>query len=151
MKRWLPIFGLLSVLLFAQSCSKQSWAPNIPPVAGTWVLAESSQNNGYGWHSFSTGLESGVFDFYNNGQATYDDGYNLMRGSWLIQTVSTGYYDQYGDYYENLHDAMEIHLFDNQTKASADLYFDDVVFTGSQIIATNYQGAMISRYIFRRY
>lgn len=151
MKKGLHYFSLLLLLFFAQGCVKHVYTPDLPPVAGSWVLSESSQNNGGGWQYFNTGLESGVFDFYNNGSATYDDGYNLMRGSWSIRTVSSGYYDQYGNYYSDLHDSFEVHVYDNYTHGSADLYFDDVVFTGNKIIATNYNGNTISKYIFRRY
>ena len=151
MKKYLRYLPLLFVFLFAQSCVKSVPGPAVLPVSGSWVLSESSQNNGFGWHYFNTGLESGVFSFYNDGTAKYDDGNNLMRGSWDIRSVSSGYYDQYGNYYNDIHDSFEIHVYDNYTHASADLYFDDVLFTGNRIIATNYNGSMISRYIFSRY
>lgn len=151
MKKYLRYLPLLFVFLFTQSCVKSVPGPAILPVSGSWVLSESSQNNGFGWHYFSTGLESGVFSFYNDGTAKYDDGNNLMRGSWDIRSVSAGYYDQYGYYYNDIHDSFEIHVYDSYTHGSADLYFDDVIFTGNQIIATNYNGGMISRYIFTRY
>lgn len=151
MKKYLRYLPLLFILLFAQSCVKSVPGPVVLPVSGSWVLSESSQNNGFGWHYFNTGLESGVFSFYNDGTAKYDDGINLMRGSWDIRSVSSGYYDQYGNYYNDIHDSFEIHMYDNYTHASADLYFDDVLFTGNRIIATNYNGTMISRYIFSRY
>ena len=66
-------------------------------------------------------------------------------------TSSSGYYDQYGTYFSDVHESFEIHVYDNYTHGSADLYFDDVVFTGGRIIATNYNGGIISRYIFKRY
>jgi hypothetical protein len=151
MKKVLRFIPLAFIVLIAQSCSKTTWVPDAPPVTGSWVLSESTKFNGSGWYYFNTGLESGVFDFYSNGAARYDDGYNLMKGSWQIRTTSAGYYDQYGNYYNDLHDTFEVHVYDSYTHGSADLYFDDVVFTGDRIIATNYNGGSISRYVFRRY
>jgi len=153
MKRSLRYLPLLFILIFAQSCVKAVISPVglSVPVTGSWVLSESSQTNGYGWHYFNTGLENGVFHFYNDGSAKFDDGYNLMRGSWIVRNVSSGYYDRYGNYYNDLHQSFEVHVYDSYTHGSADLYFDDVVFTGNQLVATNYSGGMISRYIFSRY
>ena len=151
MKKWLPyLFGVF-IVLFAQGCSKGVIVPNRSYITGSWVLSESSQNNGFGWHYFNTGLEGGVFSFYNNGAAKFDDGYNLMNGSWDIRTVSSGYYDQYGTYYSDLHEMFEMHVNDQYTHNSVDLYFDDILVTGNSIIATNYNGNTISRYIFSRY
>ena len=151
MKKSLRYLPLLFILFFAQSCVKTVVVPDNAPLAGSWVLSESAKNNGNGWYYFNTGLENGVFDFYNDGSAKYDDGYNLMRGSWNIQTIVSGYYDQYGNYYNDAHQSFEIHVYDNLTHGSAELYFDDVLFTGNKIIATNYNGNIIARYIFRRY
>ena len=151
MKKYLLYLPLILILFLAQSCRKGVLVPLEPPVAGSWILSESSQSSGNGWYYFNTGLEDGVFDFYSNGAARYDDGYSLMKGSWSIHTVRGGYYDQYGNYYNDLHDSFEVHVYDSYTNGSVDLYFDDVVFTGNKIIATNYNGNTISRYIFRRY
>lgn len=147
--RYLPL--LLLVFVFAQSCTKTVVGPSLPPVAGSWVLSESYQSTGNGWRAVSTGLEGGVFDFYNDGAAQFDDGYNYMTGSWSIRTVSSGFYDEYGQYYNELHDSFEVHVYDSHTRGSIDLYLDDVRFTGNKIIATNYNGGVISKYIFRRY
>lgn len=151
MKKVLRFAPLLLLLITAQSCVKTVAVPDIPPVTGSWVLSESTRYNGISWVYFNTGLEQGVFDFYSNGAAKYDDGYSLMRGSWQLRTIAAGYYDQYGNYYNDLHDTFEIHVYDSYTHGSADLYFDDVVFTGNRIIATNYNNGSISRYVFRRY
>lgn len=151
MKTSLRYLFFIAVLLFAQSCTKSLNGTNQPPIAGSWVLSESSKNSGNGWYYFDTGLEQGVFRFYNSGAAEYDDGYNFMRGNWRIRTISSGYYDQYGNWNNDLHDSFEIHVYDRVTQGSADLNFDDVVFTGNRIIATNYNGYTVARYTFRRY
>lgn len=151
MKKSLRYLPLLLILFFAQSCVKTAVGPGVPPVAGSWILSESLQSTGNGWYYFNSGLEGGVFDFYNSGSAQYDDGYNLMTGNWNIRTVSTGYYDEYGGYFTDLHDSFEVHVYDSRTRGSVDLYFDDARFTGNKIIATNYYGGIISKYVFRRY
>jgi len=151
MKKYLRYLPLLAIFIFAQGCTKHVIVPEDAPVRGSWVLSESSKNSGNGWYYFSTGLEDGVFDFYNDGTAKYDDGYNLMTGSWNIHTISAGYYDEYGTYYNDLHDSFEVHVYDNYTHGSVNLYFDDVRFTGNKIIGTNYSGNTISKYIFARY
>lgn len=151
MKKSLRYLPLLIILFVAQSCVKTVVGPGVPPVAGSWTLSESYQNTGSGWRYVNTGLEGGVFDFYNNGAAEFDDGYNFMRGNWTIRTITAGFYDEYGNYYNELHDSFEVHVYDNATRGSIDLYFDDVRFTGNKIVATNYRGGVISKYVFRRY
>ncbi len=151
MKKMLPIVSCILVLLLLQSCSKSVIQPYQTNITGNWVLAESSENYGNGWRYFNTGLEGGNFTFYANGNASYSDGYNRMEGYWNIRTISGGYYDQYGNYYNNIHEMFEVHLNDRFTYNTIDLNFDDVMVTGNRIIATSYSGGVISRYIFVRY
>jgi hypothetical protein len=151
MKKILHYLPLLLIVLLAQSCIKTTVVPTTSPVVGSWVLLETKQSTGNGWYYFNSGFEGGIFDFYNDGGAEYDDGNVLMTGNWNIRTISSGYYDEYGNYYSDLHDSFEIHVYDSYTHSSADLYFDDVRFTGNKIIATNYYGGVISKYVFGRY
>jgi hypothetical protein len=62
-------------------------------LVGSWVLNDASKGNASGWQPLYTGLENGVFTFYTNGGASYDDGYHLYQGNLSITTVSSGYYD----------------------------------------------------------
>ena len=137
------------ICLFA-SCSKTIQVPLQQSVAGTWVVADASANDGYGWQYIRTGLENGVFDFYQSGAATYDDGYHLMRGSWGIHTEISGYYDQYGTYRHQQHQVWEVTAYDSYTGGSLDMHFDDVVVYGNTIVATYDDGRTIYRYTFRR-
>jgi hypothetical protein len=154
MKRWLPYILGISILFLAQSCSKGVLSGDrqvrSSDIVGQWVLTESADNSGSGWYYYKTGLERGVFTFYNNNGAEYEDGYNQMTGLWDIATTSGGYYDQYGKYRNDLHQTLEIHVDDRFTNNSIDLYFDDVSVTNSNIIATSYKGNTVSRYIFSR-
>jgi hypothetical protein len=152
MKRLLPISIAVLVLFSFSSCTKTVVvADGGVPVAGSWVLAETSQRTGYGWQLVRTGLESGVFDFYSNGDARYNDGATSMAGSWLLRYSTGGYYDRYGDYYSGSHQAFEIHMRDRYTGGSVDLFFDEVIVTGNSLIATYYNGNYVSRYVFNRY
>ena len=156
MKRWLPYLLIVSVLILAQSCSKGVLEPGDRQVrgsdiTGTWVLSETADYSGSGWRYYNTGLEKGVFTFYNNGGASYDDGYNQMTGRWGIFSSSEGYYDQYGRYRTDLHQSFRVNVDDRFTNNSINLEFDEIEVTYNNIIATSYDGRIISRYIFRRY
>lgn len=151
MKKILPLVAVSMMLLFAQSCTKAVVQPYGLDITGSWVLVESSENYGNGWRYYNTGLEGGVFSFYSQGAARYTDGYNRMEGYWDIRTVSTGYYDQYGNYYSDLHQMFEMHVRDGVTRNSIDFYFDDIRVSGNRIIATSYSGNVITKYIFVRY
>lgn len=148
--------GMKKLLLFStliilfSSCSKIGIAPATRSMEGTWVLSDASRSNGYGWQYFHSGLEDGIFDFYRNGRAEYDDGYHRMKGSWRIRTVIGGYYDQHGYYYDRAHDTWEVRVFDNYTGGSIDMYFDEVAVYNNRIVATHYDGYFILRYTFRR-
>lgn len=147
MKRLL-LFSTL--IVFLSSCSKIIVVPEQRSIEGSWVLAEASRSNGFGWQYFRSGLEDGVFDFYRNGDAEYDDGFSLMRGTWRIRTVAGGYYDQYGNYYDRLHDSWEVNVYDAYNRSSIDMYFDEIVVYNNRIVATHYDGYYIQRYTFRR-
>lgn len=144
----LILFSALIVIL--SSCSKIVVIPEQRSIEGSWVLAEAARSNGFGWQYFRSGLEEGVFDFYRNGVAEYDDGYSLMRGTWRIRTVGGGYYDQYGNYYDRLHDSWEVNVYDSYNRTSIDMYFDEIVVYNNRIVATHYDGYAILRYTFRR-
>lgn len=155
MKRVLPYLFAAFVLLLAQSCTKAVMVPDravrSSDITGSWVLSETADNNGSGWSYYTTGLEKGVFTLYYSGTARYEDGYSQMTGSWGILNLSAGYYDQYGIYHNDVHQAFELHVRDAYTNNSVDLYFDDIVVTNNNIIGTSYKGHTISRYIFSRY
>ncbi len=148
MKKLFLIAGLLVLL---SSCSKSVLTTYPPDVSGTWTLAEASRSNGLGWQYINSNLDGGLFDFYRSGAATYDDGHNLMRGSWKIYTRNSGYYDQYGQYYNQLHHVFEVNVYDGYTGASVDMYFDQVIRSGNLLIAAHYDGYYVYRYVFQRY
>lgn len=142
---------LLFIVLALGSCTKVLVGPGGTPITGSWVLTETSQRTGSGWQYISTGLENGVFDFYNSGAAEYNDGYVTMQGNWSTRYTSGGYYDRYGDYYSGSHTLFEIHLRDRYSGSNVNLYFDEVIISGNTMIATYYDGRYVSRYVFNRF
>ncbi len=141
---------IISSFIFI-SCSK-SVGINSNPIVGSWVLTDAAKGNANGWRPLFTGLENGVFTFYANGTATYDDGFSLYQGNWAIYSSSTGYYDYNGNYYTDFHDALQVRLRDFSTNSSINLNFDDVNFnSGNYFTATTYNNFSIERYGFSRY
>jgi len=120
------------------------------PVSGSWVLTDASGKDAGGWYSINTGLESGIFDFYPNGSATYSDHNVTMHGSWYTSISISGYYDEYGDFYTNSHETMTVRLSDSYGN-SANMYFDDIRVSGNSLTGTVYDGHTLEKYHFSRY
>jgi hypothetical protein len=153
MKRLLPLIIAIPVL-FLSGCTKGVLSPDrqYMDISGSWYLSETMQKSpGSGWTYYRTGLEKGVFTFYRNGTARYEDGYNIMTGNWDLLDLSDGYYDRYGNYYYRPHTGFNMHVYDSYTNNTIDLYFDDIVVSGNNIFATSYNGHTITRYVFDRY
>jgi hypothetical protein len=68
-----------------------------------------------------------------------------------MRRVNGGYYDEFGNYYNDIHDEMELHLVDSYTGATMDLYFNDVGFTNSRMVTTYRNNNYVVRYRFARY
>jgi hypothetical protein len=156
MKKLLPCLFVIGIVLVAQSCTKGILVPDrsarVMDITGSWYLSETMQSaGGSSWTYYRTGLEKGVFDFYGNGGARYEDDYNVMTGYWNLLQLTDGYYDRYGDYHYEVHQGFKMHVYDNSTNNSIDLYFDDIVTTGGNIIGTSYNGHTITRYVFSRF
>lgn len=152
MNTMLRTFGVcfLSFVLFS-SCVKVEVAPPLSPYAGSWQLTEAAEGDAYGWAPLYTGLEQGVFYFEQDGDAVYVDNGITMRGTWYLQRVSGGYFDEYGSYYNGPHDQLQVELYDAYTHSSVNLSFDNVNMYGSYFYATYFNGHLIERYAFSRY
>lgn len=135
------------------SCVKQLDGPRQPvaePITGSWYLSDASESFGNGWYPFNANM-SGVFTFYNNGVAEYDDGHTFMQGSWSTVYQSGGYYNEYGDYYTGSHKDLQVQV-SNSGGGAINLYFDNIEYIGAnQFITTYYNGKSIERYTFVRY
>lgn len=150
MKLFLRLTPVLLAVFVLTGCTKVVVVAD-SSLAGSWVLTDVSQKDAYGWYSVVTGLENGVFDFYNDGTVRYTDNHVSMQGNWYVQTTIGGYYDEYGNYYSDSHQSLEIHLSDYYSDNYADLYFNDVRIYANRFVATNYDGTYVERYRFSRY
>lgn len=149
MKSILRAALLITVIYIFSGCRKTNDLG--PQITGSWIMTEAMQYTPYGWRIIQSGLERAQFDFYSNGSAGYNDFYGTMQGSWSIATVRDGYYDEFGNYYTDLHDVMRIDLYDSRNGDAINLYFNDVSFQGSVFYGTYYNGSYIVRYRFDRY
>ena len=64
-------FAIITAFVFT-GCSKVALIDN-EPLAGSWVLTEAAHKDSWGWYPVTTGVERGVFYFYNNGTARYSE------------------------------------------------------------------------------
>ena len=152
MKHFLPLTLIATAVLGLSSCVKTVEAPPpvVDPLVGSWYLDNASELHGNTWYSFDAGIY-GVLSFYGNGNAQYDDGNTLMQGNWYTNYISDGYYDEYGNYYTNLHQNFQASMSSGHDN-SLNLYFDDINFAGSnQFTATYYTGKTVQLYTFKRY
>jgi len=147
-------FALASLIIASlASCTKTVEVPQQPPVTnpitGSWIITDAAENDGRGWYPFNPGID-GVFTLYNNGAAEYDDGYSFLQGSWDSYTQTSGYYDEYGNYYTDAHQVFQVKAGSN-AGGSLDLYLDDISFVNqNQFIGTYYNGKGIEKYVFSR-
>jgi hypothetical protein len=133
------------------SCYKQDYYyEDDRSITGSWILTDAAAKDAYGWYPVITGVENGIFDFYNSGGARYTERSDVFTGSWQIYYSNDGYYDEYGNYYSDRHQSMQVNLT-NRYGESIDMYFDDVRISGNSITATNYSNHNIERYRFSRY
>lgn len=135
------------------SCVKTVEVPQSPaanPIAGSWIITDAAEDNGNGWYAFDPGID-GVFTFYLNGAAEYDDGYSFLQGNWDSFTENSGYYDAYGNYYSNTHSTFQV-AAGSHAGGSIDLYFDNISFINrNAFTGTYYNGNGIEKYTFSRY
>ncbi len=122
-----------------------------PAITGSWVLTDAAHKDAYGWYAVNTGIENGVFHFYNNGRARYTENGVTLEGTWTIRTITDGYYDEFGVYFTNSHQDLSIHVSSYYGDDAIDMYFDNVKIYGNSFVATNYANNYIGRYRFSRY
>jgi hypothetical protein len=152
MKTALSLSSILLIAICFTSCTKTIEISTPPPshsVSGSWYVSNASYLGNNGWYNFDAGLP-GVFTFYNDGAAQYEDNIGTMQGDWYSNIITTSYYDEYGNYQTNSHNDFSVSVSDNS--GYINLAFDDISFAGNnQFIATYYDGKSIQRYTFTRY
>lgn len=152
MKHIIPLTFLLFVVASFSACTKVVVDVNIQPsITGSWVLTDAAHKDSYGWYTVNTGVENGVFTFYNNGRAKYVENGVVLDGTWSTRTITTGYYDEYGVYYTNSHQDLSIHVSNYYGDDTIDMYFDNIRVYSNSFVATNYANNSIGRYKFSRY
>ena len=153
MKSFLRLtFLSIAIASVAASCSKVVVDVDVQPaITGSWVLTDAAHKDAYGWYTVSTGVENGIFYFYNNGRAKYVENGTVLEGTWSMRAVTTGYYDEFGVYYTNSHQDLSIHVSNYYGDDTIDMYFDNVKIYGNSFVATNYNKDYIGRYKFSRY
>ena len=142
-------FFVLSLLLFFSSCKK--WLPE-NRVVGTWQLVDAEKRRPFSNQSFTTGYETGIFTFYDNGDATYRDAAGTMTGSWNMRDIDGGYYDQEGNWQSQRRTDMLIKLYDFRSNRVLDWYFDYIDFrtSGNRLIGFVNGANYNYRYYFRK-
>ena len=144
-------FLLIAVASFS-GCSKVTIDLNIPSsLAGTWVLTDAAHKDAGGWYTVNTGVEKGIFYFYNNGKARYIENGNTLEGTWNVQTIVSGYYDENGNFYTDAHQSLSLHLSNYAGDDTIDMDFDNVKIGANSFVGTNYTKDYIGRYRFSRY
>lgn len=150
MKPIIRLTWLLIAVASLSGCTK-AVVEQQATLAGSWVLTDAAHKDAYGWYAVTTGVENGVFYFYNNGRARYIENGTTLEGSWNVQTITDGYYDEYGNYYTNSHQSLSIHVSSYYGDDTIDMYFDNVRLYSNSFVATNYTKDYIGRYRFTRY
>lgn len=152
MRAYLYICSLLCAVMLFASCTKTVQVPqqDINPISGTWYISDASANDGYGWYSFDHKLP-GLFTFYNDGAALYEESYVIMHGYWEMNTLSSGYYDASGQYYQGLHNDFHVELSSSEN-GYLNMYFNNISFAGNnRFVATYDNGKFVERYTYTRY
>ena len=149
MIRNLLLFSLSMVLL--TGCTK-FLQPAEDRLVGSWTLAYAEKQRLFNTTTIYTGYENGVFYFYDNGEAIFDDGQIQMRGSWQLRLVNGGYYDANGNWQNGTHQVFVLHLVNFQYNQVLHWEFDNSYFTSNRRFVARYQSYSYDyKYVFNRY
>jgi hypothetical protein len=149
MKRHL--LPLLLISLIFSGCSTWTY-PREDRLIGVWKLSGAAKHRIFSNEPIYTGYESGVFYFYNNGQARYTEGSLEMEGSWQLRYISNTSYDIHGNSTSNSRNVFTIHLVNFQSNKVLNLDFDDCRFKNRNQFTAEYETFSYNyRYIFERY
>lgn len=148
MKKNLLLF--IAIVLLFSSCTKVL-INSEDRLMGSWVLLYAEKQRLFSETTITTGYEEGVFYFYENGEAVYDDGFDVMRGNWRLRWLNDGYYDNDGNYHSESRQVFSLHLVDFQTNRVLDWDFDDSWFTNrDRFTARYYSYSYQYRYVFAK-
>jgi hypothetical protein len=139
-------FGLL-----VSSCTKYVDLQPANGIVGSWQLLYVDRQDNFGTTTIYTGYEPGIFHFYSNGQAVYDDGYEVMRGTWNTRQLNNGYYDNHGNYHGGTYQVFDLYLSSYSGTRVIDWQFDESWFSNSSRFNALYYGTNSDyKYVFGR-
>jgi len=142
-----------TVVLFAiaslSSCTKTAFDQG-SNIAGSWVLTDAARATSHGWQTISTGLENGVFTFYNDGTVSYKDDRISMHGNWYISNSTGDYFDGNGYPSYGAHQSLDVQLI-GYNNSSITLNFENFLYAGNSFVGTDYYAGYAERYEFSRY
>ena len=141
--------GLFLLVCFFISCIK--WLPE-NRIVGSWQLAEVQKKRILDNETISTGYESGIFSFEENGRAIYIDGSTRLEGEWFMRKGDSGYTDSEGNWHGSDRTIFTIKLYDLSSNRVLDWYFDRIDFrsSGDKLFAFMEGASYTYRYDFRK-
>jgi len=151
MKRIIHATLLLTAAVAFASCSKVAVIIEPVTVTGSWVVTDASRQDAHSSYSISSGVENGVFHFYNDGSAEYDEQGTRLTGTWNYQTVYSGYYDAYGKYYNGAHKVLSINVSNYAGTDQINMDLDVANLYSDSFVGTTYTNSYVDFYQFRRY
>jgi hypothetical protein len=136
-------------LFFLFSCSKIFHVED--KLEGEWRLKTAEKKALLQSTTINTGYETGKFQFFNNGSASYQDGSSIMKGNWRMRVVNTGTSDN-GNSGNNTGRVLNINLYDFTANRVLNLEFDQFRFTSRNRLVAEYQSPGYRyKYEFVRY
>lgn len=123
MNKYLPL--LLPFLLIISSCSKSVEDRLI----GNWKLDDAYRKVFLGRDHFTTGYETGVFTFFENGNAAYVSTSDTLNGYWRADNYTNSYYNNGSGQWESRGMRyLRLHLVNYARNRFIEWEFDDFSF-----------------------
>ena len=130
------LMPLLIITFFLSSCSKDLEER----LVGSWQLKNAWRRELFGRDYFTTGYESGIFKFMENGDATYTSSTDTLKGFWRSDRYNNSYYNSSGEWETRSMKYLRIDLVNFQQNRRLQWEFDDFSFrsTWTEIRAEQY-------------
>jgi len=145
---YLTAFFISAIFLFT-SCKK--WLPE-NRIVGNWKLVSVDKKYLFSSDRVTTGYESGIFVFNDNGTASYTDASIQMLGNWTMRDQHDGYYDSNGTWHDNATTIFTVRLYNFSANRVLDWYFTSIDFrsSGDKLIAFIDGASYTYKYDFRK-
>jgi len=123
MRKSLLLLMLAAPFIFS-SCSKSLE----DRLVGSWQLQTAWRQQFLGRDYFTTGYESGIFTFKDNGEASYVSATDTLTGYWRSDRYSNSYYNSNGDWETRSMKYLRLSLVNFQQNKRLEWDFDDFNF-----------------------